>query len=247
MTIIRDILNTHDVWFTDASVKQSACGYGIFNHTTGLKEYGGLGSGIAPKMAEMTAIQICTDSLEALGVLRAPKIRSKLVLETVQLLNKIALERQVNLLWAPARSGIQGNVTADELARRGANSVQMWPNLVNLRDENGHKNSISMWLQDQTQLCWQQCSNARHSKSFIQTPSRELCGRLLTLSKREMRTGVGIITDHLGLNAHLSRIRIREDPLCDRCSMGEETGLHFLCECPAWSSTRTAPIQSHQR
>lgn len=183
-------------------------------------------------------LTICTDSLGALKALASPRIKSKIVLELVQSLNKLALERQVTLLWTPARSGMQGNVTADELARRGAQSAQTEPNSVNLKDEEGYKNSISRWLQVQTQTCWHHTSNAQHSKSFIRDPNREISERLTELTKRELRIGVGIITGHVSLNAHLTRIGAREDPLCDRCNMGEESGRHFICECPAWSNTR---------
>lgn len=254
-SIVRDLMTTHDIWFTDASIKRTTSGYGIYNHNTGSSEQGGLGPGLSTKMAELTAIQICcvkiakrdqtntplticTDSQAAIGALMLPKIVSKVVLETVQLLNLLALGRRVTLLWTPARSGIQGNETADELARRGANSAQTRPHLVNLRGDDGHRVRIDEWLQRQTSLDWQRSSTAQHSKAFLQSPNVDYRDKLLELNKRELKIGCGMITGHIGLNAHLTRIRAREDPLCDRCNMGEESGQHFLCECPAWSSIR---------
>lgn len=81
---------------------------------------------------------------------------------------------------------------------------------------------------------------------FLAAPTEELAKIVLNLSKDELRTIVGVITGHIDLNSYLKRIGRRDDPLCDRCSLGEETAQHFFCECPAWASHRRDLYGSEQ-
>lgn len=60
---------------------------------------------------------------------------------------------------------------------------------------------------------------------------------------------VGVITGHTtAVNAYRHRICLRDDPLCDRFTMEEETAEHLTCWCPAWEAARKgvfgkSPIQ----
>lgn len=42
------------------------------------------------------------------------------------------------------------------------------------------------------------------------------------------------ITGYCGLNKHLTKIRLLNNPNCTY-GLGEETGFHFICECPKLS------------
>ena len=62
-------------------------------------------------------IHIYSDSKTALQALDSTKIKSKIVHETVQKLNRLGINNMVNLGWVPGHSNIKGNDIADSLAR----------------------------------------------------------------------------------------------------------------------------------
>jgi hypothetical protein len=49
-----------------------------------------------------------------------------------------------------------------------------------------------------------------------------------------MRVLVGLLTGHCHLRRHLHRLgTYKEEPVCKKCDMGEETAHHILFECEA--------------
>lgn len=82
-------------------------------------------------------------------------------------------------------------------------------------------------------------TNSSHTKKFLIRPDENFTKQLLKFDKRNLRTIVGIITGHVGLNAYLARMGIRADQDCDHCSHLEETAHHFLCECTGFSQTKS--------
>ena len=51
------------------------------------------------------------------------------------------------------------------------------------------------------------------------------------MSSQQLSVVIGLLTGHLGLNGHLYKIGKDINPLCRRCSSGNETVEHLLCEC----------------
>jgi hypothetical protein len=69
--------------------------------------------------------------------------------------------------------------------------------------------------------------------------SNKLTYGLINLSRNQMRLVVGLETGHCHLRRHLHRLGIyKEEPVCRRCGMGEETAHHILFECKALSRIR---------
>jgi len=68
---------------------------------------------------------------------------------------------------------------------------------------------------------------------FLHGPDKKLSHYALGLPRRELKILVGLLTDHITLNRHLTVMKIQEDPLCPACGEQEETSLHFLGECYA--------------
>jgi ribonuclease HI len=65
-------------------------------------------------------VSICSDSQAALKALRAVRTMSPLVYQCQRPLNDISAQHAVGLYWVPGHAGINGNETADELARCGS-------------------------------------------------------------------------------------------------------------------------------
>ena len=68
-------------------------------------------------------IIIFTDSQSALGAIDKHKTNSKIVLDTVNKLNKLGKANNLNLKWVKAHVGIDGNETADRLAKEGSAGI----------------------------------------------------------------------------------------------------------------------------
>jgi hypothetical protein len=67
---------------------------------------------------------------------------------------------------------------------------------------------------------------------MINKSSNKLTSGLLILSKNQMRLVVGLLTGHCHPRKHLHRLGIyKEEPVCRKCGMGEETAHHILFEC----------------
>ena len=72
-------------------------------------------------------IVICSDSQSAIEAISSPLVNSRLVLECKMRLNSLGVHNEVTLMWVPGHEGIRGNETADELARKGAESGFIGP------------------------------------------------------------------------------------------------------------------------
>jgi hypothetical protein len=54
----------------------------------------------------------------------------------------------------------------------------------------------------------------------------------------EIRTIVGALTGHMGINYMLFKLRLSDTPICRFCGSQEETSIHILCVCMALDSAR---------
>ena len=57
-------------------------------------------------------------------------LKSKIALETKNIVNKLSLFNEVIISWIPGHSGHPGNEVADNLAKLGANRIQEGPKAI---------------------------------------------------------------------------------------------------------------------
>ena len=50
---------------------------------------------------------------------------------------------------------------------------------------------------------------------------------------------IGVLTGHLGLQAHLHKIGAVVNSICRACGEDDESLEHFLCHCPAFANIRS--------
>ena len=110
------------------------------------------------------SISICSDSQAALKSISAAKTTSYLVWETAMTLQQLSMHNCVRLLWVPGHSNIDGNETADELAKQATLMDYVGPepalglSLMNIKYE------ISQWSVQEQNRRWRNIESCRQAK-----------------------------------------------------------------------------------
>jgi len=236
--------------YTDGSKNELASGAGYYCELLRLKESFSTGSIATVHQSELFAISelcdnksiktcidkkivICTDSQSAIEAVISPLVKSKLVFECKQRLNKLGAQNKVTLMWVPGHEGIQGNEIADELARQGAEKEFIGPEPKFGISMTTRKRIVKVWLRKEHIKAWTNYEGAKHTKIFCGTPSKKINLALLNLSRNDIKRVVEVVTNHCSLNKYLFDIKCEDSPKC-LCSHGDETGLHIISECPRY-------------
>ena len=72
----------------------------------------------------------------------------------------------------------------------------------------------------------------------MEGPQQGRATKLLSMSRQQLSTVVGLLTGHIGLYGHLHRLGKDMNPLRKRCLNGNETVEHLLCECESLTMSR---------
>ena len=166
-------------------------------------------------------ITFWSDSLSALQALFNKIHNNKSINYCHKALTKLADENTVQLKWIKAHTGHWGNLVCS---------------LVPL---NHIKNMINDKVNSLTHKRWN--SNRHANTDLILGNHHTKTLKILTnnLNNRtRYRTGICIITGHIGLNKHLHRINRSDTTNCPNCTDTEETVAHYIGQCPAYSRIR---------
>ena len=259
----RSVLLNGDIWFSDGSKTSAGVGAGIYSRQNEIEESISLGEYATVFQAEIVAImqcaqtalstgrtgrciKICSDSQAAIKALGAPTITSQLTLECRQTLEALAEGNKVTLVWVPGHSGIKGNEKADMLAKVGSETKFVGPEPALGIPFCLSRRAVRGWLRDQNLMYWKtetrdKCRQARALMG--DSPREDLAGSILSLSRRDARRAVHILTGHGTLGYHMHRLGIANSPNCGLCGK-EETSLHILGQCPAYARLRQTLLGS---
>ena len=103
---------------------------------------------------------------------------------------------------------------------------------------------VRAWTRSESALHWRNYEGGAHTKNFFPVPDQKWARELVNMDRSRIRRVVGAITGHCGLNKHLAKMRIVSDPECS-CGLGDETGLHIICECPKFLNQRLRILGGH--
>lgn len=188
-------------------------------------------------------IFICSDSQSALEAIAAYKIYSSTVLECRDNIQLLGNTNTVTLTWVPGHSEIDGNETADELARSGVLTPYTDPEPVLKVSSSFFKSHIVQWKRNAFNKHWTSTNHARHSKNCIKINAKN-SKYILSLSRKNIKRISGALTGHCPLNKHLFTIGRVNSPNCPNCG-DLDTAEHLLCKCPAYVSARAKSLGAY--
>ena len=246
------------IWYTDGAKNPQGVGAGIY----GGKDQDSqisliLGVHASVFQAEVAAIDWCakhivnkgtsngpvtivTDSQAALKAISSPAITSRLVMDCIDSLEELAKNKKVRLVWVPRDQGLEGNLRADQLAKKGAKGTLVGPEpTFGISYETGKEIIRSKLAKDHLKE-WKNSKGMGHSKLFLTGPTITPPKEIIHISRTKLRRITGLITGHCNLNKHMHRLGIKTSPLCRGCLEEDETPVHLLSECEAYNSSREA-------
>ncbi|XP_036138900.1 uncharacterized protein LOC118644432 [Monomorium pharaonis] len=253
-----------DVWFTDGSGTSTGSGAGLYCQRDGARMIVPLGEHATVFQAEVVAImrcaqnllelgrvggriRICSDSQAALKALEGPRFNSRLVWDCKIVLDELAKNNDVGLVWVPGHSGIEGNEIADLLAKEAAETRLVGPEpAVGISFCLGRRR-IGSWLRDQHLEHWRKVTGVkcRQAGALLgDCPGEDLARSMRSLNRRDARLATQLLTGHGDLNYHLYKLGSSDTPDCRWCGEEEETSLHILGNCPVLVGPRARLLGS---
>jgi len=242
-------------WYTDGSKIGDKAGAGIWGDHGRTKIPIPLGRFVTVFQSEVVAILQCaqmllrrkirdkkitiySDSQAALKALNAYQTESKLVWESMSLLNELGELNQLTISWVPGHAGIRGNEEADGTARMGSAVSPIGPEPQCAVADCIKKAEIGKWMQKKSQDWWKSSPGQRQAKQFIEERRPRFTKDLLNHRRNVVRIVVGLMTGHCRLNNHMNHLNLAKRSVCRFCQEEEETSEHVLCRCKNLAAVR---------
>ena len=168
------------------------------------------------------------DSQAALKALNSETISSRVVLNTVRLLNTIPCS--VTLVWVPAHSNVVENEFVDGLAKAAteADVIDVIP-----IPRVAIKNMILSKLRDIWNTNWSEYEDGRMMKYFFPRNDKLKAREIIKLLHLGLGRFIRIISGHNNSRYYQFRLDNTVSPLCRFCANDMETFHHFVFQRPA--------------
>ena len=183
-------------------------------------------------------IKLFSDSRAALQALNSYTVKSSLVQDTIDQLNRLSnLTERITLNWIKAHNDHRGNEYADIMANTAANCTQEHihvPIAYNLFKAHIKTAIYAEWIH-----LWQTDDNKyKHTKIFFPRMEPKYSKQILKLSRPDLKLLIEIITGHNNLKSFSTKIKALADTQCRYCHKYPETVMHLLTTCSHFNTER---------
>jgi hypothetical protein len=138
----------------------------------------------------------------------------------------------------PGHECIDGNETADHLARTGSEYPFTGPEPACGISIGVAKKAVRDWMKRDHKRHWDSTTGLKQAKGLIFGPSAKTTKDLLKLNRDKLRWVVGLRNGPYHLKGHLFKMDLTEDPICERCLEEDESATHILCDSEALANLR---------
>ena len=182
----------------------------------------------------VTNIVFYTDSLSTLQALESGKSENKAMSELISNISQLMSNFNVDIVlqWIPGHSGVQGNESADSLAKTGASLPQ--PDVPVSMDT--AKKMIKSNFKEEWMQSWISNNTGRALFQHMNAPKKK--DPINLLKRKDQTTIFRLRTTHIPLNGHLSKIKKNHSSHCRLCGYYNETVEHHLLDCPQLNDLR---------
>ncbi|KAF5317581.1 hypothetical protein D9619_013186 [Psilocybe cf. subviscida] len=153
---------------------------------------------------------------------------------------------QLTIRWVPGHINVEGNEAADYAARLASTGDETPRSTLPafLQASLPHSKAAArqcyrLRLKKRGARIWKKSiRHERTSRLLPSTSSARLSRKLATLPRKHTSLITQIITGHIPLAHHLSRIGSEESAICPCCHEQDETIAHYFLHCPVHSAPR---------
>ena len=191
--------------------------------------------------------RIYTDSQTAIKAIERPQRQSgqSIIKDLLNCIDEIVEEHtqaQIEIVWIPGHSDIQGNERVDTEAKKAAadSTVTQLPRRRPLKS--ARVRSIKASAKEQWRKIWNEGTTTAKKLRRItkmQRKGNKIGPKLYNeiANRKDAATIAQLRTGHCGLNQYLHRFGKTGSPYCE-CGYGKETVEHYLLECNKYKEQR---------
>ena len=181
---------------------------------------------------------VYSDSQAAIKSIRGHFQTSSLTKQCKDILNRTARRIPVTLTWIPGHSGYQGNETADKIAKIAASKPPYGPEPILPVSNSILKLKVKRWKKKNLENYWSNQTTQANTENFLNNINTKFTKQWLQLQRNKAKTITNLLMAQNHLNKHMHRIGKSHTPLCPSCGEQEETALHLIANCPAYTNHR---------
>ncbi len=183
-------------------------------------------------------VNIYSDCQSAIAAIFSVKSNSKTIQNCWHQLQKLDKNFEWSISWVKAHVGIEGNESADKLAKKATQIYYRGTQPVLPIAPIHVKNAIQAFTNTNWDIYWNGRVDCRQTKLWFPEPNIKESKEILKLNKSDFGLITRWITGHCFLARHEAIIN-NEDPICNKCFIDDQTPWHLLKECPATAAIRS--------
>ncbi|XP_070070046.1 uncharacterized protein [Drosophila takahashii] len=175
-------------------------------------------------------VNLFVNSQAAIRSMQSSTVNSKNVMASREALDNLSTTKSLRIYWVPSHQGIDGNETADVLAKEGVE-------LASDRTENVPvslrtlQSALEKQADTRAKSRWRNTKTCRISRTMCKERNDKLSQYVLRLPRKDCRLLVGILTGHCLATSHATTLGVLNSRACRKCdeSGAIETLEHLIC------------------